>query len=540
MNGFCNKLLVSLVFMTFLAACQPKPETGKSKIVDRITQDSIQYHPVRIDQHGNILPWFSKDPGASYDTILSLVWNFWKNMPIDSNGIKYYLNHQVWKPEHDMRGLGGDQISMALSSWALYYAYTGDRSLVDDMIYQADTYLEHGLSPGHASWPDLPFPYNTVIHSGIYDGDMRDGKGILQPDKAGSFGHELVTLYKITGNDKYLAAARRIADCLSAHTVPGDSLCSPLPFRVNAYTGETGNLLSNHFTGEVTSPAGYTTNWSSTLMLFEELSELGSPHSDEYQVAFQIILEWMKEHPLRSNRWGPFFEDIPGWSDTQINAITFAMFILQHRDLFPDWKEDVKGIIEWTHRELGNHEYERYHVEVMNEQTVYRVPGNSHTSRQSSVELMYAALTGDTSCVTNAIRALNWATYTVDHDGKNRYIRDDIWLTDGYGDYVRHFLRAMDACPQLAPDNEDHLLSSTSVVRQISYSANLIAVETFTPATALRFKLNSRPVKVMAGGIEVPESTLSGTARWNWAPMEKGGLLTIADIGTEGPLRISW
>jgi hypothetical protein len=104
MTRFRNKLITFVVFMTFLAACQQKPETGRSKIVDEITQDTIQYHPVRIDQHGNILPWFSKDQGASYDTILSLVWNFWKNMPIDSNGIKYYMNHQVWKPEHDMRG----------------------------------------------------------------------------------------------------------------------------------------------------------------------------------------------------------------------------------------------------------------------------------------------------------------------------------------------------------------------------------------------------------------------------------------------------
>ena len=63
----------------------------------------------------------------------------------------------------------------------------------------------------------------------------------------------------------------------------------------------------------------------------------------------------MKTFPLKTNKWGPFFEDIPGWSDTQTNAITFAMFILQHPDLFPDWKNEVKGIIDWTYRELGNH-----------------------------------------------------------------------------------------------------------------------------------------------------------------------------------------
>ncbi len=75
-----------------------------------------------------------------------LVWNFWNNMETDSNGLKYYMNHQVWKPEHDMRGLGGDQINMALSSWTLLYAYTGYPAIIDNMKYLADTYLERSLS----------------------------------------------------------------------------------------------------------------------------------------------------------------------------------------------------------------------------------------------------------------------------------------------------------------------------------------------------------------------------------------------------------
>ena len=28
------------------------------------------------------------------------------------------------------------------------------------------------------------------------------------------------------------------------------------------------------------------------------------------------------------------------------------------------------------------------------------------------------------------------------------YPRTDIWMTDGYGDYVRHYIRAMAAAPQ--------------------------------------------------------------------------------------------
>jgi hypothetical protein len=146
-----------------------------------------------------------------------------------------------------------------------------------------------------------------------------------------------------------------------------------------------------------------------------------------YREAFNILLAWMKEYPLKNNRWGPFFEDIPGWSDTQINAVTFAQFMMNHREYFPDWEMQVAGIFEWVYRELGNREWEHYGVVVVNEQTVYRTPGNSHTSRQASAELQFAKLTGNQVRVANAVRQLNWATYMVDHDGKNCYPRDENW-----------------------------------------------------------------------------------------------------------------
>ncbi len=61
----------------------------------------------------------------------------------------------------------------------------------------------------------------------------------------------------------------------------------------------------------------------------------------------------------------------------------------------------------------------------------------------------------------------------VDSDGKNCYPNDEIWMTDGYGDYVRHYLRAMAWKPELAPSDQIHLLSSTSVVQLIEYPQNL-------------------------------------------------------------------
>ena len=101
----------------------------------------------------------------------------------------------------------------------------------------------------------------------------------------------------------------------------------------------------------------------------------------------------------------------------------------------------------------------------------------------------------------NAIRTLNWATYTVASDGRNRYIRDDIWLTDGYGDYVRHYLRAMAAMPELAPADKNRLLGSSSVVRSVKYLANRIEYITWDNSATELLRLISKPKSLTVNDI---------------------------------------
>ena len=210
---------------------------------DTVLPDTIVYHPVRVDQNGHILPWYSTNAGESYDYVMARVWHFWKNMEVNSNGQKYYIKSPGWDPAHDKRGIGGDQLMMALSSWDLYYNYTGDESIIENMKYMADYYLANSLSAPESAWPNLPYPYNMDVEKGIYDGDMILGKDYLQPDKAGSFAYELIHLYKKTGDEKYLDAAIKIANTLANKVQPGNADSSPWPFKVNAKTGETGILV---------------------------------------------------------------------------------------------------------------------------------------------------------------------------------------------------------------------------------------------------------------------------------------------------------
>jgi len=78
--------------------------------------EKFGYHEVRTDSQGRIVPWDGSGPSEAYDHDLRLIWNFWITMRNCQNGVPYYLQHQVWKAEtDDPRGLGGNQIDMALS-----------------------------------------------------------------------------------------------------------------------------------------------------------------------------------------------------------------------------------------------------------------------------------------------------------------------------------------------------------------------------------------------------------------------------------------
>jgi hypothetical protein len=214
---------------------------------------------------------------------------------------------------------------------------------------------------------------------------------------------------------------------------------------------------------------------------------------------------------------------------------------MEHPQYFPEWKTAAKRIIDWVHEHYNNEKWKKYGVIVTNEQSVYPVPGNSHSSRQAADELLYVSLTGDTTFYANAIRELNWASYAVDTDGKNCYPTDEPWLTDGYGDYVRHYLRAMATFPSLAPD-ENHILSSSSVIQQADYrgrlkkyysvafdkpdtSKVLLFYRTFDSSGTEEIRMHAQPSAVLLNG-EALGQTGDGQG-YSWSGLQKGGVLVV-------------
>jgi hypothetical protein len=528
-----RKVLPTILLSCFLLTAHGQsPKIGKEK--------HLFFHDIQTDAGHNIIPWNNSDPAVAYDQILNLCWTYWKNVPgywmrkipdfKQKYGIEFpplYLLFRTHDPAD--QGIGGDQFAMMLSSFNLYYDYTGDQAVLDNMIFQADWYLDHGLSDPDCKWPNIPYPCNTEKIP-VYDGDLVIGKGFTQPDKAGSFGYELVMLYKKTGNIKYLVAAEKIANTLASNTTDGDHDHSPMPFKVNTKTGETGFILSKDRKSRIES--SYTSNWTGTLRLFQELGKLHTGNTAAYQKSFDKISKWLQEYPLKNNRWGPFFEDIDSWSDTEINAGTMASFIMDNPEWIPDWKGKVRGIQNWVLDTLAIPYWKQYGVTVIGEQTAYIIQGQSHTARNAAIEMRFAELTGDCSRVGEAIRQFNWCTYAVDVDGKNRWTdfeSYELWWTDGYGDYFRHFLRAMASNPELAMA-ENHLLRTSSVVQKISYEKNHISYTTFDQQSQELIRMKSRPHRILSNGIKirkVKDFSSKFVSGWSWQQLTQGGVLRL-------------
>jgi hypothetical protein len=164
----------AVLLLSFIAAA-----TAQDRKDFPVNVSHIVYHDVRTDANGAIVPWYDERPSVAYDHDLRLVWKFWLGMGTCGDHVPYYLQHQVWKEkEDDERGIGGDQIPMALDSWNLLYGYLSDPDLHTNMAMMADYWLDHGMSASDVLYANLPYPYDLPVCSGTFDGDIARRQGI--------------------------------------------------------------------------------------------------------------------------------------------------------------------------------------------------------------------------------------------------------------------------------------------------------------------------------------------------------------------------
>lgn len=102
----------------------------------------------------------------------------------------------------------------------------------------------------------------------------------------------------------------------------------------------------------------------------------------------------------------------------------------------------------------------------------------------------------------------------------------EIWFSDGYVDYIRHFMEGLAAIPEWVPAG-NHLLKSTSTVQKINYEPNRVSFTTFDKQSEVVLRLASKPKSITVSGIALKQlSQLNGDG-YTWDPLENGGVLKL-------------
>ena len=467
------KLLFISLFITGSLYAQIKSNRFSEK------PDSIATHKVVLDNQSKLISWIVPQSKA-YDRFLHQRWNFIKTKVPYSPGPaprssypQYYFycdydNKNFGVPGSWMNDIG-EKIPNWFESARLYYAYTGDASVMDIIKDFIDYTMEHGTSPSSFSWPD--FPYTTTNAGDLDFRGFTDSKKLvlheIQVDHAGDMGLTYYRMFLFTGDVKYKTAAINVANTLAKYARKGSATQSVWPYRV---------VMS---TGKIT--AEYGANWTGCYSLLDGLVKANLGNVAAYQNALVKARDFILQYPMKTGYW------TDGHSDTDVNSNTYksnmsasnaTLYMFDHPEFDPDFKTHLPELIKWTEeyfvfRCVPGEPAVQWGANIVGEQDMFLPKMDYQTARYAAECARWYAVSGDETYKEKAYRSLNWVTYCNDRDGMafesplSKGVSS--WWSDCYGECPRMFYHVFAAVPEWAPPGQNHILYSEGVLKNVSY-----------------------------------------------------------------------
>ena len=483
---------------------------------------SINGHAVVRDAQQKIVTWMTP-PETAFDRFLDQRWSFIKTRvpmspgpaPRSSYPLYYFFDGYptalpTIEPDYWMNDVG-EKIPNWFESARLYYAYTGDASVMQIATALVDYGLDHGTSPSTFAWPN--FPYTTTNAGDTeFRGFTEGGRFALheiQVDHAAEIGLTHYRMYLYTGDARYLTSARNVADVLAANARTGTATQSVWPYRV---------VMS---TGQIT--AQYGANWIGAYTLLDALVRAGIGDVAAYESARDKARAFILAHPMVTGYWTDGHADVPVNSNTyrsNMSKSNAALYMLDNPDFDPDWRTRIPQLIQWTetwfvNRTTGGEPSTDWGANIVGEQDGFLYKMDYMTARYAAENAKWYAASGDAAAREKAFRALSWVTYTSDANGRATESPYSLsvasWWSDCYGEGPRMFYHAFAAVPEWAPPGEDHILYSQGVLRNVSYAPGEVRY-TPTEADDIEYlRLTFAPEGVTVGGFPLTEVPDLGT-----------------------------
>ena len=491
-------------------------------------------HKVVLDSNQKLLPW--KVPSANaYDYFLRLRWDFVITKAPDSPGPEprslypqYYFycafrdSGNMIIPDTWMNDVG-EKIPNWFESARLYYAYTGDMTPLNITKGMVDYSLNHGITPSTYSWPNFP---QTGANAGAteFRGFASDYKIFstddVQVDHAGDMGTTYYRMYLFFGDEKYKTAAINVADVLARKIREGNADQSPWPYVVNM---QSGKIVSD-----------YGANWFGCISLFDHLINARVGNVKSYRKALATATKWILQYPVKNGLW------VDGHTDNRItgtvnlsnmSASNAGLYISDFPEFDPDWKTTLPALIKWTEdnfvdKSAPGEPSNMWGANIVGEQVRFMPKMDYQTARYAAQCAKWYAISGDTTYKEKAFRSLNWVTYCIDSTGKafESPVSKGVpsWWSDSYGECPRMFYHAFAAVPEWAPANENHILYSKGILKNISYADKKVAYTAADKNDIEFLRLSFKPVTVTVNGEKIPLHADVGQQQYSLRKLENG------------------
>ncbi len=517
--------------------------TSMAALIQRA--DSICTHKVIWSTDNKILPWYQPSVnGLAYAHVVKLASEFLRDVlpPDQATSLpQYYLYSAINGPENGAKTYHGRGsfnnpacVFAGLTEGLMKYSYySGDESYLEIVRGCLDFMLENGTTPLSDDWNWAGCPYASA-DPGVpkFEGSSRDGKGggdghfFLEPDKVGEMGVAYLQFYQLTEEKVYLEAALNCANALVENVREGNYNQSPWPFRTHAKTG----AISEE----------YCSNVLPAVRLFDEIArlekriQLGFEIQEKYKEVRQVVWKWLYhwDGPMRSYVWKGYFEDVEydhkNRNRVQITPLEIARYLIQYPEFDGFYKENVTSLIHYCNASFGTQNAWGFNAQC--EQYFCMTPMGSHTARYASVCAMWYAHCKNDWYKNEAMENFNWATYCTAQSGFVSVGPEwpSAWFSDGYADYIRHFMDGLAAVPEWVPAGENHLLESTSIVQKVKYGNKKINYRTFMPVSSEILKLTSMPKQVTVDDkiIKRDDQAINNEG-WSWEGLRDGGVLRV-------------